>query len=139
LPLGESRWHRKNIVDFSLGVGNAARCQSVTLWSFGAKPTERGLYMHFGIDGCSGFKSPRLPRSVEMAMRSLVQSGGIVSIEALSQLTKPQDSNLDVVAEIMGHEVVADGSIVLQAVIDGLKRRLDTVVESNEKIRLVGG
>lgn len=94
--------------------------------------------MHFGIDGRPGFKSPPLPRSVERALRNLIQSDGSVSVEALSELTPPQDSNLDVVTETLGHEVVADGSIALQVVIEGLKRRLSTVIEPNETIRLVG-
>ena len=98
--------------------------------------------MYFCVDGMDDFKSPSLPKSVERALRSLLQSEGVVSVETLAELPEPKDSNLDsnldVIAETLGHEVVADGSIALQVVIEGLKRRLNTVITPNEKIRLVG-
>jgi hypothetical protein len=98
-----------------------------------------GVGMHFCVDEIPGFKSPSLPKSVERALRGLLQSDGVVTAEALSGLSPEQeDSNLDVVAETLGHEVIADGSIALQVVIEGLKRRLNSVIEVNEKIRLVG-
>jgi hypothetical protein len=94
--------------------------------------------MHFSVDGIAGFKSPRLPSSVDTGLRVLLQHAGLVSEHTLSMVKEPEDSNYDVVARIPGYEVVADGSTVLQAVIEGLKRRLATQIAMNEKIRLVG-
>ena len=94
--------------------------------------------MHFCVEGIAGFKSPQLPRSVETGLRSLLHSDGAVTAESLSKIPAPKDSNFDVVAEIQGHEIVADGSVTLQAVIEALQRRLDKPIAPNEKIRLVG-
>ena len=95
--------------------------------------------MHFCVDGIAGFKSPQLPPSVETGLRGLLQSDGIVTPEELSKIPPPEDSNLDVVAEVQGYDVVADGSIALRVVIEGLKRRLASPIAPNEKIKLVGG
>jgi len=95
--------------------------------------------MHFCVDEIAGFKSSQLPRSVETSLRSLLQSDGVVTLEELSRIPAPEDSNLDQVGEIHGYEVVADGSIALRVVIEGLKRRLASPIAANEKIRLVGG
>jgi hypothetical protein len=98
--------------------------------------------MHFEVDGIPEFKSLALPKSVERALRPLFQSDSIVTLEALSNLSpllsNNSDSNLDVVAEALGHDIVADGSIAVQVVIAGLKRRLAAATNSSETIRLVG-
>jgi len=95
--------------------------------------------MHFCVDGIPEFKSSPLPKSVERGLRSLLQSGGIVSPEGISDVSPPQDSNLDAVGETLDHDVIADGSIALQVVIEGLKRRLSTTIAPNEKILIVAG
>jgi hypothetical protein len=94
--------------------------------------------MHFCVDGIAGFRSPQIPKSIETGLRGLLQSDGIINSESLARILDPKDSNLDVVAEVQGYEVVADGSVALKAVIDGLKRRLAKPVATGEKIRLVG-
>jgi hypothetical protein len=94
--------------------------------------------MHFCVDRIAGFRSPQVPKSVETGLRGLLKSDGTVSEEALSNIKDPEDSNFDVVEEVQGYEVVADGSVALRAVIEGLRRRLAKPVAAGETIRLVG-
>jgi len=79
-----------------------------------------------------------MPKSVETGLRALLRSDGIVSEEALSLIETAEDSNLDVMEEVQGYEVVADGSVALRAVVEGLRRRLAKPVAAGETIWLAG-
>jgi hypothetical protein len=95
--------------------------------------------MHFCVTEIDNFRSPKLPKCVETHLRSLLQADDkTVTQEALNKVPKPEDSNLDVVEEILGVEVIVDGSVALQVTLDGLKQRLNTTVLPNERIILVG-
>jgi len=92
--------------------------------------------MHFRIKELE-FRSPGVPASVETALRGLTEIG--ITLEGLTLVEEPLDSNIDVIEESYGCEVVADGSEAIRVVKEGLRRRLGNPIAKDERILLAGG
>ena len=90
----------------------------------------------------SGACSPALPTSIDRALQSLVTSAnaGRIDEASLAALPAPDkvDSNETDIVEHDGCIVVADGADVFPLIIDGLRRRLEHRIESDERLVLVG-
>jgi len=91
-----------------------------------------------------------LPESVERELRSLLKQddGGILSENAVSELkqkleearetAEARDGNDDKIALVGECEIVADGSLLLAIILDGLGVRLVHPIERDERLRLAG-